>query len=100
MYIFEQIEHRDEDRGRWNDLGHQVFSLNSHKAQAEDGKPADKPSLDCIDFNNPENSIVDRRPLTVFPDHRRIVIEDGPEAYKTFRDKKDGCIKVVIRPNG
>ncbi|RYG61579.1 MAG: glutathione-dependent formaldehyde dehydrogenase [Alphaproteobacteria bacterium] len=28
----------------------------------------------------------------------RIGLEDGPEAYKTFRDKKDGCIKVVINP--
>ena len=23
---------------------------------------------------------------------------DAPEAYKTFRDKKDGCIKVVLKP--
>jgi threonine dehydrogenase-like Zn-dependent dehydrogenase len=30
----------------------------------------------------------------------RIGLEDGPEAYKTFRDKADGCVKVVIRPNG
>ncbi|MEI9931803.1 MAG: zinc-dependent alcohol dehydrogenase [Rhizomicrobium sp.] len=30
----------------------------------------------------------------------RIGLEQGPEAYKTFRDKKDGCIKVVIKPNG
>ena len=30
----------------------------------------------------------------------RISLEEGPEAYKTFRDKKDGCIKVVIKPNG
>jgi threonine dehydrogenase-like Zn-dependent dehydrogenase len=30
----------------------------------------------------------------------RIGLEDGPAAYKTFRDKKDGCIKVVLRPNG
>jgi threonine dehydrogenase-like Zn-dependent dehydrogenase len=30
----------------------------------------------------------------------RIGLEDGPEAYKTFRDKKDGCVKVVIRPHG
>ncbi|MBZ5759520.1 MULTISPECIES: zinc-dependent alcohol dehydrogenase [Rhizobium] len=29
----------------------------------------------------------------------RIGLEDGPEAYKTFRDKKDGCVKVVIHPN-
>ncbi len=27
-------------------------------------------------------------------------LEDGPELYKTFRDKKDGCIKVVMHPNG
>jgi threonine dehydrogenase-like Zn-dependent dehydrogenase len=28
----------------------------------------------------------------------RIKLADAPEAYKTFRDKKDGCIKVVIQP--
>jgi threonine dehydrogenase-like Zn-dependent dehydrogenase len=28
----------------------------------------------------------------------RLKLEDGPEAYKTFRDKKDGCIKVVLKP--
>jgi threonine dehydrogenase-like Zn-dependent dehydrogenase len=28
----------------------------------------------------------------------RIGLEQGPEMYKTFRDKKDGCIKVVIKP--
>ena len=22
----------------------------------------------------------------------------GPELYKTFRDKKDGCIKVILKP--
>lgn len=25
-------------------------------------------------------------------------LSDGPELYKTFRDKKDGCIKVVLNP--
>jgi threonine dehydrogenase-like Zn-dependent dehydrogenase len=30
----------------------------------------------------------------------RIGLEEGPDAYKTFRDKADGCVKVVIRPNG
>lgn len=29
----------------------------------------------------------------------RIKLEDAPEAYKSFRDKKDGCIKVVIKPS-
>jgi threonine dehydrogenase-like Zn-dependent dehydrogenase len=28
----------------------------------------------------------------------RASLEDGPELYKTFRDKKDGCIKVVLKP--
>lgn len=30
----------------------------------------------------------------------RATLEDGPELYKTFRDKKDGCIKVVMKPFG
>ncbi|WP_142847735.1 zinc-dependent alcohol dehydrogenase [Telmatospirillum sp. J64-1] len=25
-------------------------------------------------------------------------LNEGPEYYKTFRDKKDGCIKVVLKP--
>ncbi|MGO4706408.1 zinc-dependent alcohol dehydrogenase [Microvirga sp. 2MCAF38] len=28
----------------------------------------------------------------------RATLEEGPRLYKTFRDKKDGCIKVVLRP--
>ena len=27
-----------------------------------------------------------------------LKLEDGPGAYKVFRDKKDGCIKVVLKP--
>jgi threonine dehydrogenase-like Zn-dependent dehydrogenase len=27
-----------------------------------------------------------------------VPLERGPEMYKTFRDKKDGCIKVVMKP--
>ena len=27
-----------------------------------------------------------------------VGLEDGPAMYETFRDKKDGCIKVMIRP--
>ena len=29
----------------------------------------------------------------------RLGLEDAPAAYKTFRDKEDGCIKVVLKPN-
>jgi threonine dehydrogenase-like Zn-dependent dehydrogenase len=25
-------------------------------------------------------------------------LEKGPDLYQTFRDKKDGCIKVVLKP--
>jgi len=28
----------------------------------------------------------------------KVKLADAPEAYKTFRDKKDGCIKVVLQP--
>ena len=27
-----------------------------------------------------------------------VPLERGPEMYKTFRDKQDGCIKVVMKP--
>lgn len=26
-------------------------------------------------------------------------LEEGPQMYKTFRDKEDGCIKVVLKPH-
>jgi threonine dehydrogenase-like Zn-dependent dehydrogenase len=28
----------------------------------------------------------------------QVPLEKGPEMYETFRDKQDGCIKVVLRP--
>jgi threonine dehydrogenase-like Zn-dependent dehydrogenase len=28
----------------------------------------------------------------------QVPLERGPEMYETFRDKKDGCIKVVLKP--
>ncbi|MCE3250930.1 MAG: Alcohol dehydrogenase GroES domain protein [Geminicoccaceae bacterium] len=28
----------------------------------------------------------------------RVGLEDGPDMYETFRDKHDGCIKVVLQP--
>ncbi len=28
----------------------------------------------------------------------RASLEEGPELYKTFRDRKDGCVKVVLKP--
>ncbi len=28
----------------------------------------------------------------------RVSLEQAPEMYETFRDKKDGCIKVVLTP--
>jgi threonine dehydrogenase-like Zn-dependent dehydrogenase len=27
-----------------------------------------------------------------------VPLDKAPEMYKTFRDKKDGCIKVVLKP--
>jgi threonine dehydrogenase-like Zn-dependent dehydrogenase len=28
-----------------------------------------------------------------------VGLDDGPKMYKTFRDKQDGCIKVVLKPH-
>lgn len=28
----------------------------------------------------------------------RLGLDDAPAAYKTFRDKQDGCIMVVLKP--
>src|SRR5690348_5976189 len=28
-----------------------------------------------------------------------VDLAEGPQMYKTFRDKQDGCIKVVLKPN-
>lgn len=28
----------------------------------------------------------------------RAGLEDGPDLYQKFRDKEDGCIKVVLTP--
>lgn len=28
-----------------------------------------------------------------------VALEEGPAMYKTFRDKQDGCIKVVMKPD-
>lgn len=30
----------------------------------------------------------------------RLTLEEAPAAYRTFRDKEDRCIKVVLRPDG
>jgi threonine dehydrogenase-like Zn-dependent dehydrogenase len=32
--------------------------------------------------------------------HRTANLADGPDLYETFRDKKDGCVKVVLFPQG
>jgi threonine dehydrogenase-like Zn-dependent dehydrogenase len=37
-------------------------------------------------------------PSTIITD--RIGLDEGPAAYKKFRDKQDGCVKVVIHPHG
>jgi len=29
----------------------------------------------------------------------RASLDDGPKLYETFRDKADGCIKVVLKPS-
>ncbi len=37
---------------------------------------------------------------TVIISHRTADLGDGPDLYKTFRAKSDGCVKVVMFPHG
>lgn len=37
---------------------------------------------------------------TLIITHRTADLGDGPDLYKTFRDKADGCVKVVLFPHG
>jgi threonine dehydrogenase-like Zn-dependent dehydrogenase len=30
----------------------------------------------------------------------RVTLEDAPKMYRVFRDKRDACVKVVMKPNG
>ena len=30
--------------------------------------------------------------------HRSTDLADGPDLYQTFKEKKDGCVKVVFHP--
>lgn len=43
-------------------------------------------------------SIVDGKIDPSFVVTHTAPLEQGPELYKTFRDKEDGCIKVVLKP--
>jgi len=29
----------------------------------------------------------------------RVSLDDAPQMYRTFRDKQDGCVKVVMKPH-
>jgi threonine dehydrogenase-like Zn-dependent dehydrogenase len=29
----------------------------------------------------------------------RVTLDEAPNAYQIFRDKQDGCIKVVLKPH-
>jgi threonine dehydrogenase-like Zn-dependent dehydrogenase len=30
----------------------------------------------------------------------KVALDDAPKMYNTFKKKEDGCIKVVMKPNG
>ncbi|ESJ23084.1 alcohol dehydrogenase [Cupriavidus sp. HPC(L)] len=42
--------------------------------------------------------IIDRQIDPTFVISHRVKLADGPSMYETFRDKHDGCIKVVMTP--
>ncbi|MCG5258852.1 glutathione-dependent formaldehyde dehydrogenase [Cupriavidus gilardii] len=42
--------------------------------------------------------IIDKQIDPTFVISHRVTLADGPSMYETFRDKHDGCIKVVMTP--
>jgi len=50
------------------------------------------PIPEAADGANPEGEI---DPSAIFT-HRLLF--DAPKGHKTFRDKEDGCVKVVLKP--
>jgi len=42
----------------------------------------------------------DERLLSTLATNMGVALDNAPEAYQTFRDKEDGCIKVVMKPHG
>lgn len=42
--------------------------------------------------------IIDKQIDPTFIITHRVSLADGPQMYETFRDKKDGCVKVVMSP--
>jgi threonine dehydrogenase-like Zn-dependent dehydrogenase len=50
-----------------------------------------KPLLDRIERGDIDPSFV----IT-----HRLPLSEAPNAYKMFRDEKDKCIKVVLKPHG
>jgi threonine dehydrogenase-like Zn-dependent dehydrogenase len=64
-------------------------SFNQHSADAQDGTHVQK-------YLRPlKERIVAGKIYPSFLITHRVSLEEGLEAYKTFRDKKDGCVKVV-----
>ena len=68
-------------------LGHQPRPHLPHGADA-------RAALSAETSEAVEEGQID--PSFVITDRARL--EDGPELYKKFRDRKDGCIKVVMKP--
>ena len=42
--------------------------------------------------------IVEGRIDSTFVIRRAVPLEDGPLMFETFRDKKDGCVKALMKP--
>jgi threonine dehydrogenase-like Zn-dependent dehydrogenase len=42
--------------------------------------------------------IADRQIDPSFVITHTVNLEDGPEMYNVFRNKQDGCVKVVLKP--
>ena len=54
------------------------------------------PSPAADDLDDLLQRILDGQIDPTFIITHRVALENGPDMYKTFRDKQDGCVKVVM----
>jgi hypothetical protein len=74
-----------------------------YRHEASTGKKEGSPVREiCYKLSFFENSFLVEDPADPLGTEDLVThrgpIDEGPELYKTFRDKEDGCVKVVLQP--
>ena len=105
------LSSRARVRGTGDELDELASGLNAMLDRLEQSMAAIRHAGDAIahDLRSPLNRMRSRLEVAMldaedgkidpsFLITHTVPLKDGPDMYKTFRDKQDGCIKVVLKP--